>query len=113
MGYPAYLISRDKSWSNLFANRGNAGSWLRASSMGVLWFGAILLYGIGASSMGSAGAVYGWALIITVSILTSNAWGALTGDWGDSGARPKALMWLSTVLLIGSFAILAGQRFSS
>jgi len=113
MGYPAYLISRNKSWSSLSVDRGNIGSWLRALSMGVLWFGAILLYGIGASSLGSAGAVYGYALVITVSILTSNAWGALTGEWKNSGARPKALMWLSTALLIGALVILAGQRVSS
>ncbi len=113
MGYPAFLVSRNKAWAFLFNGRGNIDSWLRSLSMGVLWFVAILLYGIGASSMGSAGAVYGWALIISVSILTSNAWGALTGEWKDSGARPKALMWLSTALLIASLVVLAGQRVSS
>jgi len=113
MGYPAYLVSRSKSWACLFSGRGNMGCWLRSSLMGVLWFGAILLYGIGASSMGSAGTVYGWALIVAFSILTSNAWGALTGEWKNSGSKPKALMWLSTALLTGSLVVLAGQRVSS
>jgi L-rhamnose-H+ transport protein len=81
--------------------------------MGVLWFGAILLYGYGASIMGSAGAVYGWALVTSVSILTSNAWGAITGEWRGAGLKAKTLMLISTVLLVISFVILAVKRLPS
>jgi L-rhamnose-H+ transport protein len=113
MGYPAYLISRNRSWGILFRAPIRLGYWLRASMMGVLWFGAIQLYGFGASVMGRDGAVYGWALIVAVSILTSNAWGALTGEWRECGAKPKLLMWLATALLICSFAILVAQQMWS
>lgn len=113
MGYPAYLMFRKNSWSTLLTRNGNIGAWLGSSFMGVLWFGAILLYGIGASIMGRGGTVYGWALIVAVSILTSNTWGALTGEWKGSGFKPKFLMWLSTVVLIGSLIILAGQQMNA
>lgn len=113
MGFPAYLIQKRGSWSMFLSGGNNALLWVRSSSMGVLWFGAILLYGIGAGMMGSDGAVYGWALIITVSILTSNAWGAATGEWKNSGTKPKVLMWLSTALLIGSVVLIAGQQMSN
>jgi L-rhamnose-H+ transport protein len=107
LGYPAYLIFSKGSWLAFF-NRGNtAALWIRSSSMGVLWFGAILLYGIGASLMGDAGAVYGWALIIAVSILASNGWGAVTGEWRGTGVKPKVLMLASTVLLMLSLLLLA------
>ncbi len=106
MGYPAYLISKGRSWSTLVSARGSAFFWVRCFSMGVFWFAAIQLYGLGASMMGHAGPVYGWAIIIAVSILTSNTWGALTGEWKGSDSRPKLLMWLSTALLIGSLVVL-------
>jgi L-rhamnose-H+ transport protein len=112
MGYPAYLISRRSSWPTFFRGRKNTVLWVRCSFMGVLWFGAILLYGIGASIIGNEGAVYGWALIVAVSILTSSTWGAVTGEWKDSGAKPKVLMWLSTALLISSLILLAGHQLS-
>jgi len=112
MGYPAYLIHRSGSWSTLFRGRSIPILWVRSSCMGILWFGAILLYGVGAAMMGSEGAVTGWAVIITVSILTSNAWGAVTGEWKDSGARPKMLMWLSTALLITSLILMASHPLS-
>lgn len=112
MGYPAYLIHRGGSWSCFFRRDNSALLWVRSSSMGVLWFGAILLYGFGAAMMGSDGAVYGWAVIITVSILTSNVWGSMTGEWKNSGAKPKVLMWLSTASLISSLILLAGHQLS-
>jgi L-rhamnose-H+ transport protein len=113
VGYPAYLISRSRSWPTLYGLHGSAALWLRSSSMGVLWFTAILLYGFGASLIGNEGAVYGWALLMAISILTSNAWGAVTGEWRGSGIRARILMLLSTVLLISSFVVLAAQRFKS
>ncbi len=110
LGYPVYLIYKRQSWG-LFVNGPEcAACWARSFLMGFLWFGAILLYGFGASTMGSLGAVYGWALLIAMSILTSNTWGAVTGEWKGSGRKPIMLMVWSTVLLISSFAILSAQR---
>ncbi len=110
VGYPSLLISRSNSWSTFFNGPHNAILWIRASSMGILWFSAFLLYGIGASMMGSQGTVYGWALFIALSILTSNAWGAMTGEWRNSGAKAKVLMCLSTALLVSSLFLLAGRQ---
>jgi L-rhamnose-H+ transport protein len=113
MGYPIYLLLRDKSWPLLFEGSHCGGYWLRSALMGLLWFSAILLYGYGASMMGSTGPVYGWALGSGSSILTSNTWGAIAGEWRGSGLTPKCLMLLSTALLLGSFVVLAAKRAPS
>jgi L-rhamnose-H+ transport protein len=110
LGYPVYLLCKRRSWA-LFATAPKcAGSWFRSLSMGLLWFGAILLYGYGASMMGRGGAVYGWAILVATSILTSNAWGAVMGEWNDCGRKPKLLMLFSIALLVASFVILCTQR---
>jgi L-rhamnose-H+ transport protein len=109
-GYPVYLIWSRRSWRLLVSGPEQASSWFRSSFMGVLWFGAILLYGYGAPLMGQAGAVYGFALIVTMSVLTSNIWGAATGEWKGAGMKPKMLMGFSTALLVCSFFILSSHR---
>ncbi len=111
-GYPAYLISRNQSWSALVRGEKTVQYWLRSMLMGVLWFGAILLYGASASFMGRSGAVYGWALFTAIAILTSNAWGFITREWTAAGNKPKILMWLSTALLCASLIVIAGQQAS-
>ena len=78
--------------------------------MSVLWFGAIFLYGFGASLMGQAGTVYGWAITVGGSIIVSNAWGAATGEWTGSGAKPGSLMIAGTGLLIFSITLMALTR---
>ena len=110
MGYPAYLISLRGSWPVLFEGHHCVGRWCRSALMGSMWFGAILLYGFGASILGSAGSVYGWALGMSVSILTANVWGVAGGEWNGASFQPKLLMLLSTVLLIASFGVLCFTR---
>jgi L-rhamnose-H+ transport protein len=78
--------------------------------MGFLWFSAIFIYGYGVSLVGSVGLVYGFAAITAASILSSNVWGAVTGEWHNSGRNPKLMMLASTVLLLVSFLILASQK---
>lgn len=112
MGYPIYLISKKHSWSALFCGVETGQYWFRSSLMSVFWFGAILLYGAGALIMGRSGTVYGWALFTAITILTSNIWGVLTGEWNGTGGKPKTLMWFSTALLTASLIILAAQQAS-
>ncbi len=110
MGYPAYLISLRGSWPLLLEGHHRVGRWSRSALMGSMWLGAILLYGYGASILGSTGSVYGWALESSVSILTANIWGVAGGEWNGAGFQPKLLMLLSTVILIASFGVLCLTR---
>jgi L-rhamnose-H+ transport protein len=105
--YPSFLIQRQGEWQSLFRGRSDGVRWLRCFLMGVLWFGAIFLYGYGASFMGSTGTVYGWALVSGAGVLGSNTVGALAGEWKGAGAKPVLLMWLSTGFLFASFGILS------
>ncbi len=107
-GYTALLITRGRSW-NLFAGAGPS-PWVRAVVMGLLWFGAIFLYGYGALILGPAGTVYGWALIVGTSILASTASGAIAGEWRGAGAKPKAMMAASILLFLAAFVILTVNR---
>lgn len=105
LAYPAYRIHRNQTIA--FAAGGSSMNWLRAALMAVLWFGAIWLYGFGSSLMGRAGTVYGWAMITGGSILTSNIWGVITGEWRKAPKSAKAMFWSSTLLILGALIVLA------
>jgi L-rhamnose-H+ transport protein len=109
LSYTGWLIQRADSWRTLYSTGSARSSWLPCFIMAALWFGAILLYGYGATAMGPTGAVYGWAMTVGSSILASNIWGAATGEWRGAGSIPKVLMAAASVLFITSFVILATQ----
>jgi L-rhamnose-H+ transport protein len=108
--YTGRLVERAGSWKFFHGIAEARASWSRTFVMGLLWFGALFIYGSGASMLGPAGTVYGWAMTVGGSILTSNGWGAITGEWKGAGARPKVLMAVATALLIASFVLLVIQR---
>lgn len=105
--YPAFLIQRQREWQFFYTGATDGLRWIRCFLMGLLWFGAIFLYGYGASFMGPTGTVYGWALVSGAGVLGSNILDALTAQWKAAGRKPIILMWLSTAFLIASFAVLS------
>lgn len=88
--FTSFEIQRSKSWSK-FAE-GDAGLWVRSSSMGLLWFTAISIYGMASPMLGHAGSVYGWAIDAGASILTSSSWGFALGEWENATWRAKRLL---------------------
>lgn len=111
--YTTYLIQRKRTWHVFWQGQQAGNCWLRCLAMGFLWFSAIFIYGYGVSLVGSVGLVYGFAAITAASIMTSNVWGAVTGEWQNSGRNPKLMMTASSILLLVSFVILASQRSTS
>ena len=107
LAYTTWRIQREHGWRPYLVAASWPGDWLKSASMATLWLGAILLYGAGASLAGQRGTVYGWALIVGVSIFASSAWGVQTGEWQGAPRRALSLMSAGTLLLLVSFVLLA------
>jgi len=107
LAYTSYLIHRGASWEK-FTAPGSGASWLRAITMSVLWFGAIAIYGFGADHVGPSGVVFGAAMTAGGSIITSNVWGVLRGEWPTAG--PRRIMYVATFVLVASFCLLAAAK---
>ncbi len=104
-GYCIYLLNRNRTWSEF---RGSAPShWFHGSLMGALCFASFLIYGMGATALGSLGGIVGWPLFMSMSLITSNLLGALSGEW--KGSPPAA--WRFSIggiaLLIVAITIIA------
>jgi L-rhamnose-H+ transport protein len=104
-GYCVWLLSRHGSWAR-FSGSG-AGHWMGGTAMGLLCFLSFLVYGLGATALGSLGGIVGWPLFMSMALITSNLLGAFTGEW--KGAPRRA--WLYSVagmaLLIVAITVIA------
>jgi L-rhamnose-H+ transport protein len=104
-GYALYLIIRNRS-GNLWS-RHTAGNLFWSTLMGVLCYASFLVYGSGASHLGRLGGIVGWPLFMSMSLITSNSLGALTGEWRGAPARALRLSLLGMGILIVAIVIIA------
>jgi L-rhamnose-H+ transport protein len=67
--------------------------------MGLLWIGAVLIYGLSTRYLGRLGDSAGWAIYQIVMVLTANTAGIVTGEW-KSASRRSYLALASGVLIL-------------
>ncbi len=103
------LVHRNRDWA-LFRRPGTGLNWLRTAAMGLMWFGSLLLYGISSARLGPLGPSMGFAIFLGTAILTSNAWGILTGEWRGAGPRPLRLLLASVAVLLAGMVLIAWSR---
>ena len=56
--------------------------------MAILWFFSTALYGIATQWLGDLGVVVGWAVFMSLIVITASILGILTGEWRHSGRAP-------------------------
>ena len=97
-GYAIVLLFKNKSWSSFSVPKsGKAYAWSIGAAM--LWFGALGVYGQGATLMGDMGPVIGWPILLGVSLIVSNVWAYLNKEWKNAS---KPFAWL----LVGLFVLI-------
>jgi L-rhamnose-H+ transport protein len=107
--YTGYLLSLNHTWKNYLLPR-TGRFWLVGLGMALLWYLGVVFYGRGAAAMGRLGGVVGWPLLMAIIILTSNAWGFLTGEWKRASLRAKHWMAGGLVVLMLACALLCAAN---
>jgi L-rhamnose-H+ transport protein len=102
--YCAWLMRKNSS-ARLYSV-GPATYWLLALVMSTLWYGSVILYGVGAMKIGELGAIIGWPIFMSGAVLAGSGWGALTGEWRGSQTKSRLMMAGGVSLLIVAVAIL-------
>lgn len=64
----------------------------------VMWYLALLLYGLSTIKLGAMGNTVGWILFNALALIISVGWGLLTGEWKN--AKKKGLFVGCAVLII-------------
>ncbi len=108
--YCLYLLFKNRTFGVYRTSGAPGGYWGLAALMGLLWFGGIAAYGMGATELGSKmGAAVGWPLFVATNIITGNVWGAVTGEWTGAGRRSYGYAFAGIgVLVIAIFVIAHG-----
>jgi L-rhamnose-H+ transport protein len=109
--YPLYLLRKKKTWGNYTASGVSVLYFLGAAVMGLLWYGGISLYGVGAAMMGPLGAVLGWPIFMSMNIIVANVLGVLTGEWAGASSSARRISWAGIGVLVVAIVVvaLAGQ----
>jgi hypothetical protein len=103
-----WKLKRSKGWKQY--QEAPAADWFWASSLGFIWFGGVLAYGISSLRLGNGGTVYGWAVCNGVTILTSTAWGFASGEWKQAGRAAKLWMLAGVGVFLAAFGVLAAKN---
>jgi L-rhamnose-H+ transport protein len=75
--------------------------------MALMWIGSFYLYGAGAARLGRWGAVVGWPLFISLSIVVGNLWGLWRGEWRGAPAGARRLLNQGLLVLIVAVIVVA------
>ncbi len=106
-GYSIYLLGRNRTWSLFSAPASRGWYWVGACIMGVLWFGGVSIYGIGASTMGRLGGVLGWPVFMSMVIVTANVWGSVSGEWAGASTKARRTSWLGIAILVAAIIVIS------
>jgi L-rhamnose-H+ transport protein len=106
-----YILMRKKRNAGALRLPGTWYYWLTSASMGLLWFGSIILYSISTVKLGDLGTSIGWPLFLASIVVASTCFGVLAGEWKRTGSRPIRFMILGVSFLVLAIAVLsyAGQ----
>ncbi|MFZ0758671.1 MAG: L-rhamnose/proton symporter RhaT [Candidatus Sulfotelmatobacter sp.] len=104
--YCVYLLNKNRTWS-AFRQGNPPAYWLLGTSMGLLWFGGTVLYGVGAASLGALGGIVGWPIFMTVDIIAALFWGAVSGEWQGAGRRALVYNWMGVGFLLMAITVIS------
>ena len=103
-GYAIFLLIRNKTWNSFSVPQsGKAYTW--AIAAGLFWFGALGIYGQGATLMGDMGPVIGWPILLGVSLIVSNVWAYLNKEWKGASKPFYTLLAGLLVLIVATLVL--------
>jgi L-rhamnose-H+ transport protein len=106
-GYSVYLLAKNHTWGAFRDPAGGGSHWLGGCLMGGILFGSFMAYGMGASALGPLGGIVGWPLFMSMSLITSNAWGALTGEWKGASRGSYGFSLAGIAFLIVAIVVIS------
>ena len=99
LSYCLYLMISKRTVGQYW-NRETPRNLALSAAMALMWIGSFYLYGAGAAKLGRWGAVAGWPLFISLSIVVGNLWGLWRGEWRDAPAVARRRLNQGLLVLI-------------
>jgi L-rhamnose-H+ transport protein len=106
LAYTVLLLQRNRSWRMLTRS---ALDGLLGVLMGLLWIGAVAIYGLSTRYLGRLGDSAGWAIYQITMVLTATAAGIVMGEWKSASRRSLFALAASLITLIFATAVTAAS----
>lgn len=106
LAYCLYLVIARKTL-NQYWNSETLRNLGLGALMALMWIGSFYLYGAGATRLGRWGAVVGWPLFISLSIVVGNLWGLWRGEWKGAPASARRTLNFGLLVLIVAVVVVA------
>ncbi len=94
--YSVYLLTHNRSWVAFAHVWPDAGY---SALMGLLWMGAVAIYGVATRYLGALGTSAGWGLYQIFMIVAANVSGLVLGEWAKATGRAVSVLLLGLLLL--------------
>ena len=75
--------------------------------MGLMWFGGLLVYGIGTIVIGDLGTSVGWPMYMVAMVLSSNIGAIIIGEWKGTMKKSRTRMGIGLGFLAVAVVLLA------
>ena len=105
--YCVYLLNKNHTWHVFIGHKSGARYWLGGALMGALWFGGVVIYGMGAAALGVLGGIIGWPVYMTMDIVAGIFWGFIGGEWKGSSRVSYGYCLVGIAVLFLAIAVIA------
>ncbi len=90
-----------KQWNTL-VEKGSGLCSAKLFATSVVWYLALILYGVSTSMLGAGGSSVGWILFNSFALIVSAFWGLKTGEWKG---KKKNILFAGCAILLVSWAV--------
>jgi len=108
--FSLYKLRKNRTASNFV----NSGAFLwnlsMAAAMGLLWYSALMLYGMASAELGKLGSSVAFALFSSGTVLFANLFGWLVGEWKGASRQTilgfvKGMVFIVCAILLIAFGL--------
>ncbi|WP_282136383.1 L-rhamnose/proton symporter RhaT [Seonamhaeicola maritimus] len=107
-GYSLFLLAKNNTWSS-FSTPQASKAYMWSIGAALLWFGALGIYGQGATLMGKIGDVIAWPIMLGLSLIVGNLWAYLNKEW-ENAKKPFNIMLLGVLVIIIAVIIMSYSK---
>ncbi|WP_298493873.1 L-rhamnose/proton symporter RhaT [uncultured Algibacter sp.] len=104
-GYSIFLLAKNNTWSSFSTPKARK-AYMWSIGAALLWFGALGIYGQGATLMGKIGDAIAWPIMLGLSLIVGNIWAYLNKEW-DGAKKPFNIMILGVLFIIVAVIVMS------
>ena len=98
-GYAGWRLVKNGTAGNFRLPRTGV-YYIYGALMGAAWIGGFIFYGAGALHMGALGPSLGWAILMSMMVVTANLLGLATGEWREAPGSSTRQLYYGLGLLV-------------